>query len=72
LNKTLYEYFFDREISSCYKVKLSEQDSLTGCGNESVVDLPLVKADAFGLGKSGLECIGWPMNGGQGMVQICF
>jgi hypothetical protein len=72
LNKTLYEYFFDREISSCYKVKLSEQDSLTGCGNESVVDLPLVKADAFGLGKSGLECIGWPNNGGQGKLKFVF
>jgi hypothetical protein len=72
LNKNLYAYFFDRTISSCYKVKLFEQDSLNGCGNESVVDLPLVKADAFGLGKGGNECPGMPMNGGVGTPKIVF
>ncbi|MDZ4668215.1 MAG: T9SS type A sorting domain-containing protein [bacterium] len=56
LNKTLYAYFFDRCISACYQVKLFEGDSLNGCGNESTVNLPLVGADAYGLGKTGKEC----------------
>lgn len=72
IGKNLYAYFFDRTISSCYKVKLFEQDSLNECGNESVVDLPLVKADAFGMGKSGIECIGSPMNGGNGTPRFVF
>lgn len=76
---TFYKYVFNRIIAKQYNVVLNMQDSAakaTGsnanCASQSSIILNFTKPDAYGLGKDGIEGVGFISGNAGGNSQIVF
>jgi PKD repeat protein len=77
--KTLYRYVFDRQVIQEKTVTLNMKDSVANassggakCNSQSNIILNFTRPDPFGLGKNGIEGIGFKNNSIGGNTQLIF